>query len=121
MENIAISALEALRALDSLQNLVELVDETDIEDQRRLWVRPTNANRQVFGASEQLVQEMRLYEDDEFFNFTRLTIDQFDDLLILVGPLIKKKHTRQDVISPYIRLLITLRYSMLLIQFYYIK
>ena len=116
MENEGILALEALRVLVSLQNVAEMIDENDVQSQRTQWVRPTNARRYEFGASQNLVHEMRLYADEEFFNFTRLTLDQFDELLVLVGPSFTKINTRKDVISPYTRLLITLRYSILKIQ-----
>ena len=116
MEALRILALEALRALVALQELSELADEVHVEDQRRWWVHPINVRRNEFGASEHLVQEMRLTDDEEFFNFTRLTLQQFDELLALVGPSIKKQTTREDVISPYTRLLITLRYSNQVIQ-----
>ena len=53
MENrgkLGILGLEALRALVSLQNLAELVKENKIQE-RRWWVRPTNARRHELGAS----------------------------------------------------------------------
>lgn len=115
-ENLrAIEALRALTALADLSSLVEYVDLTcDISDQRRWWVRPINQERMDHGASEQLVREMRHHDDEEFFHFTRLSIAQFDQLLGLVGPTLLKKNTRSDVLSPYMRLLITLRFAYIL-------
>ena len=112
MENLGklgILGLEALRALVSLQNLAELVEENEIQE-RRWWARHNNARRHKLGASDHLLHEMRLDDDEEFFNFTRLTVEQFNEILDLVGPSIIQKMTRNDVISPYTRVLITLRY-----------
>lgn len=108
-------ALENLRRLEHLDHLLYLTEEADlaedIADQRRWWVRPINQRRADQGASEQLVQEMMAYDDEEFFCFTRLTIGQFEQLHTLIGPLLIKQNTRKDVLSPYLRLLITLRYT----------
>ena len=73
----------------------------------------TKVRGHEFGASEHLVQEMRLTDNEEFFNFTRLTLQQFDELLALVG---KKANYEKDVILPNTRLLITLRCSNQVIQ-----
>lgn len=106
--------LEDLRDLVHLEELVHHVNEVEIindtaDQRRRWWVRPINQRREEQGASEQLVREMRLHDDESFFNYTRMTMVQFDRLLTLVGPLILKQNTRKDVLSPYVRLLITLR------------
>lgn len=115
-----IKAIEALRALTALSDLHSFLDEVDlacdIADQRRWWVRPINEGRSDHGASELLVREMRLYDDEEFFSFTRLSISKFDELLQLVGPTLLKQNTRKDVLSPYMRLLITLRYIVYMIS-----
>lgn len=109
-----IRVLEALRALTTLTELTNLVHEADlacdIASQRRWWVRAINQRRSQQGASEQLVREMRRHDDEEFFQFTRLSIAKFDELLVLVGPSLLKQNSRKDVLSPYLRLLITLRY-----------
>ena len=86
-------------------------------------MRPINQRRFELGASEQLVREMRLHDDEDFFSFTRLSIKTFNDLLALVGPSLLKQASRNDVLTPYMRLLITLRYCFSLpkVFFIYIK
>lgn len=105
--------IENLRRLVHLDDLATLALDSelaeDITDQRRWWVRPINKRRNEQGASEQLVREMRLYDDEAFFYFTRMSMDQFDNLLELVRHLLDKQNTRKDVLSPSTRLLITLR------------
>lgn len=60
------------------------------EASRRWWVRPILSRRKEFGDYENLLQEMRLSDQDMFFNYTRMDIQQFDQLLELVGPALKK-------------------------------
>ncbi|KAJ8912590.1 hypothetical protein NQ315_000458 [Exocentrus adspersus] len=40
------------------------------------------------------MREMRLSDCEMFFHYTRLTVEQFDDLLRTVGPHIMKKSNR---------------------------
>lgn len=110
----SLEKLERLRRLVHLHDLVCLTMDTEFVEeltvQRRWWVHPINQRRIEQGASEQLVREMMLCDEDEFFSYTRMSMSQFQELLLLVGPLMLKQNTRKDVLSPYIRLLITLRY-----------
>lgn len=76
---------------------------------RRWGVHPINQLRQEHGHFEKLFQEMRMHDQEKFFNFTRMTPKIFDDLLSLVGPLITK--TSSNAIHPACRLLLTLRYE----------
>lgn len=77
---------------------------------RRWWVHPINGFRPFQGAGENLYRELlHLNDEESFFNFTRLNFTQFDELLDLISPLIRKQRTRDDVIDPESRLLITLR------------
>ena len=75
---------------------------------RRWWVRPIFQNRLGQGHYHNLLQEMRVTDVELFFNYSRLTIEQFDHLLSLVGPLIKK-HSYREPIAPAARLALTLR------------
>lgn len=54
---------------------------------------------------------MRLYDTEVHFQYTRLTIEGFDNLLRIVGPKIEKKSTHyRDPISERSRLYLTLRF-----------
>lgn len=57
----------------------------------RWWIRPILTRRKEFSDYENLVQETRLSDQDMFFNYTRMDVQQFDQLLELVGPALKKK------------------------------
>jgi hypothetical protein len=77
---------------------------------RRCQVRPLFKRRKEQGYFHNLIAEMRLGDQDAFFNFHRMSPDKFDELLNLVGPLISKNDRhRGDVISASERLSITLR------------
>ena len=78
------------------------------EERRRWWVRPINERRKEQGDYENLVQEMRLNDVEMFFNYTRLTVEQFDCLLKLVGPSLQKISFREPI-TPGARLTLTLR------------
>lgn len=75
---------------------------------RRWWVREIFKNREKFGDSYNLVNEMMLTDRESFFNFTRMSFEQFDLLLLKVGPKIQKTSIRKSI-PPRDRLLITLR------------
>ncbi|KAL1487991.1 hypothetical protein ABEB36_015371 [Hypothenemus hampei] len=52
---------------------------------RRWWVRAIYENRATQGDFHNLVQEMRLKDTEMFFIYTRMTTEQFDELLHFVG------------------------------------
>jgi len=60
---------------------------------RRWWVHPINQKRNEQGDGNHLIEEMRLYDTEVHFKYTRLTIEEFDNLLCLVGPKIEKIST----------------------------
>lgn len=93
-----------------LAELIEDTDEVDYLTYRcRWWVRPINTRRAEQGASVNLVQEMRYEDDESFFNFTRMTFVQFDELLRLIGPKIQKFCISRETVTPETRILVTLR------------
>ncbi|KAI4455722.1 hypothetical protein MML48_9g00008281 [Holotrichia oblita] len=49
------------------------------------------------GDYHNLIQEMRVGDKEMFFNYTRLTVEQFDGLLALVGPSITKNSPRKPI------------------------
>lgn len=80
------------------------------KQKRRWWVRPINQKRYEQGDGDHLIEEMRLYDTEVHFQYTRLTIEGFDNLLRIVGPKIEKKSTHyRDPIPERSRLYLTLR------------
>lgn len=78
-----------------------------VKQRRRWWIRPTNENRNFLGYH--VIEEMRLVDTEEFFNFHRMSPKLFDELLAMVGPkLLKCSH--REPLSPALRLQVTLRY-----------
>lgn len=73
------------------------------------WVHPIIRKRDQQGAYNNLVKDLRGYPE-RFFNFHRLTIYQFDRLLALIKPIIKKLHVTREPLSPGLKLSLTLRY-----------
>ena len=74
---------------------------------RRWWIRPVNQQRKKFGFYSVLVNIMRTKDQEEFFKFTRMSLNQFKNLHSLVDQQLTKNETRK-VISSEERLLITL-------------
>ena len=79
---------------------------------RRWWIRPLLLLRGAAGQYEQHFRHMRDNDPEMFFKYTRLTVEQFDLLLQLVGPSLEKCSIR-TALSPEFRLLVTLRYTLL--------
>jgi hypothetical protein len=79
------------------------------KQKRRWWVRPINQNRRQQGDYHNLIQEMRLGDPEMFFNYTRLTVEQFDEVLACVSPVITKNSYREPICAGA-RLAITLRH-----------
>lgn len=55
---------------------------------RRFWMKEIYKRRERQGAYNNLIQEMRLSDQESFFNFYRMTPQMFDNLLSIVGPAI---------------------------------
>jgi len=74
---------------------------------KRLWVRPINVRRPLFGDFEHLFQELK---NDEimFFKYTRMNINIFNKLLNMLEPHLQKKNWR--ALPAEQRLIIMLRY-----------
>ncbi|KAG1660325.1 Protein ALP1-like [Nymphon striatum] len=81
------------------------------ETQRECWVRDIYKHRKEQGAHQNLFQEMRLSDDDTFFDFYGMMPSQFDELLSQVGSKIKKQDTTfRKACSASERLGVTLRF-----------
>ncbi|KAF4114360.1 hypothetical protein G5714_004583 [Onychostoma macrolepis] len=77
---------------------------------RRIWVHPINQRRRQFGAFHHLVTELRL-DDDRHLKYFRMSAEQMDELLSVVGPELARQSTNyRAAIEPKQRLAITLRF-----------
>lgn len=78
---------------------------------RKYWMHPSNVLKRQQRDWFNLVHEMRLQNDETFFNYTRMTPNIFDNLLSKVGPVIQKIETNwKTPIPAAARLAMTLRY-----------
>ena len=76
---------------------------------REIWVHPMNVEHSRKGEYFTLYKDQRNFEDRFFENY-RMTVQQFDYLLRLVSPLIRRQDTNYRVsISPEQKLVLTLR------------
>lgn len=76
---------------------------------RRYWVHPINSNREEFGQFDAFYDSIRRYPD-KFFEYFRMSITSFDELLRKLRPHITKQTTPfRNPISAEQRLTITLR------------
>lgn len=62
------------------------------ESRNRIWVRPifTERRRSLQGASDNLVRDMELEDHEMFYNYCRMSVQMFDSLFSIVGPVIEK-------------------------------
>lgn len=96
--------------------LTWLIFESDDEEEeeqktRKCWTKQWIMRRPEEGFYAKLLVELRNEEPDLYKNFLRMDAQQFDHLLALVSPLIKKQDTvMRASISPGERLVLTLRF-----------
>ena len=77
---------------------------------RRFWVHPINQKRDDFGIFAQLFQELRS-DHVRFQKYFRMTLENFDYLLRMIGPVIAKQDTiMRKSICPELKLAITLHH-----------
>lgn len=77
---------------------------------KRLWIQPMNSERQRHGAYYVLYPELRK-NPRQFFNYFKMSIGTFDELLSLLKDKIRKVNTNMRLcISATERLVITLRF-----------
>ena len=78
--------------------------------EKKLWVHPFNAEVHHKGEFFVTYPDLRKY-GDKFFRTYRMSVDQFDNLLHLLRPVIEKNDNNyREIISAEERLVITLRY-----------
>lgn len=85
---------------------------TIIKGKRKYWVRPIFIieRRLAQGASNNLVNELRQQDHENFINYFRMEPALFEKLLQLVRPQITKQSAVRKAIPPETRLHITIRY-----------
>lgn len=94
--------------MELIAQLIELHEQVcSVSNKRRWGVHPINQLRREHGFFDNLCKEMSLNDDETFFNFTRMTTAQFDNLLGMIQPIIQK--FSNNAIPPTCRLLLTLR------------
>jgi len=92
-----------------LHRRIKLVEK---EHQRfhRFWVRPILETRRTHGNWEHLIQELRLYDHETYFNFMRMTPHTFEEILSLVGSQLMRQTTNfREPIRAEARLSLTIR------------
>lgn len=102
--------LERLMQLQAIANLIMGIAEIEEETRsnRRWWVHPINQSRKIYGDLYSLIADMRQHDPEMFFSYTRMSMEQFDWLLDLVGPSLTK-FSRREPLPEALRLLVTLR------------
>uniref|UniRef100_A0A8C5PCV2 DDE Tnp4 domain-containing protein n=1 Tax=Leptobrachium leishanense TaxID=445787 RepID=A0A8C5PCV2_9ANUR len=79
--------------------------------QRRTWVHPINTARHTHGHFVTLYRPLRERDPLKFFNYMRMSIPSFDELLSQLRESLTKRDTNmRDAIPPEEMLVITLRY-----------
>ncbi|PIN97952.1 hypothetical protein AB205_0155820, partial [Aquarana catesbeiana] len=88
-----------------------LIDEEEEDNRRRrhrFWIHPIIAQREGRGQFGVLYNDVRAHED-KFFNYTRMSIRSFDELLALLSSHLEQQNTSFRRSIPAIeRLIITL-------------
>jgi len=61
---------------------------------RRWWVRPVNYPRETQGIYNNLFRELKTTDHEEFFDYTRMNVQQFQYICDLTRPYLSKKSIR---------------------------
>lgn len=78
---------------------------------RRFWTKPWLLRREQHSLHTNLVQELRVEDQELHANYLRMSRENFDELLAYIDDDIRKKDTiMRDSLSPSLKLTITLRY-----------
>lgn len=105
-ENLEIATILAAYIFESSE------DEDDSQRKRRnVWTKDWVVRRKQEGFYAKLFPELRAEEPELYHNFLRMDLEQFEHLLALVTPHIRKQDTNmRESISAGERLVLTLRY-----------
>ena len=77
---------------------------------KKFWVREIFKEREEKGEFQNLIRDLRLFDDTYFYKNFRMSTQRFELLLSWVAPFIYKSSKRRPSTSPAERLIITLRY-----------
>uniref|UniRef100_A0A8C5PSJ8 Protein ANTAGONIST OF LIKE HETEROCHROMATIN PROTEIN 1-like n=1 Tax=Leptobrachium leishanense TaxID=445787 RepID=A0A8C5PSJ8_9ANUR len=103
---LSLPARENRQTSNNEYNLV-----TKLKKKRKWWVHPINSLRDTHGHFHTLYKPLREGDPVKFFNYLRMSIVSFDELLASVKkPLTKMDTKMRGAISPEEMLVITLRY-----------
>lgn len=72
--------------------LLEICDEESKKKKRKVWIRDW-MDKKEYGASETIIRELRENDPLEFKSVIRLTPEQFEELLLMVSPIISRNDT----------------------------
>jgi len=101
--------MELLELLDDVELVCIALAADTVERHRVYWVHPLNAQRITLGEFHCLYSDMRQYPD-RFFNYYRMSIKSFDELVILLRPRISETNsTFRETIGVEERMTVTLR------------
>lgn len=76
---------------------------------RLIWIHPINLRRKEVGAFYTLFEDLR-NDDAKFFNYFRMSIKSFDELLVYLKDSIQRRNTQlRNCIQPVEMLAVTLR------------
>lgn len=91
--------------------LLKLLKREKSKRKRRCWVKPWIMNRVKYGASDILLRELAEEDTAAYRNIMRMSKEKFQELLLMVEPLITKEDTcMRAAISARTKLEITLRF-----------
>lgn len=76
---------------------------------RKYAVRPYYLDRENTGAFTVVFNELARTDSKIFYNYSRMTLSEFEELLRMVAPIIIKQTVLKEPLSPAFRLAITLR------------
>lgn len=98
-----------LLAWTNIQKL-RIISRKKYKTSRRWWVKPhlSVEMRYNFGAHHKLFKYFKTSDHEELFNFTRMSVDQFDMLHNLLKLKLEKKSNRTPLATE-LRLALTLR------------
>jgi len=79
------------------------------KNRRRWWVRHVNKKRLQQGIYNNLFRELYITDEEQFFEYTRMDITQFNYLFSLLQPSLQKQNFIREPLPPRLRLIVTLR------------
>lgn len=97
-------------AVVTIASSVQIIIKKRKRRQRRFWVRPLFQSRSQYGAFDLLMAELRETDTARYKGFTRLSVQDFDDMLSIVRADITGGFGSRLPIPADMRLAVTLRY-----------